>query len=314
MNPKSSDQIPEIFGEVLSKAREDKGLSRSDLAGALCLATKHIEQIEEGGEKSFFSKQHKVQVAKKVADYLEVPYEKILSVYNAIDSSEQSKDISTNKAPLVKDVEMDLPNFPEKKSQEPLFAGQQSKKKWFVLGGSLLVLVGLLSYWKFVPSNSQIYQTSSVQETKTDSIEVSKKNESKVELEAKVDPKEVPENKPEDPCNLPTQSVPQFVAPKANFAGNFVYLVSRADQNICVIDGKGKKQNVSLTLGENKSFFGVAPFTILAKDFSKVNVYFQGWRAVPSSATTTTLQVQEAPIFVKPENAEDITNIKTDSK
>jgi len=297
MNRQSSDHIPEIFGDILSKAREDKALSRSDLAGALCLATKHIEQIEEGGDASFFSKQHKVQVAKKVADYLEIPYEKILRFSNAVDTSDKPNESSTNKDAIVKDV--DLPGFPENKSQEFLFVVRQPKKKWFVLAGALLVLVGLLSYWKFVPSHSQIYQTSSVQEIKTDSLDVLKTNESRVELEPKVEPKELTENKPEDPCYLPIQSVPQFVAPKANFAGNFVFVVSRADQSICVIDGKGKKQNIALTLGEKRNIVGVAPFTILSKDFSTVSVYFQGWRAVPSSATTNTLQVQERVVQIK---------------
>jgi DNA-binding XRE family transcriptional regulator len=57
----------EVNRQLLTSAREGLGLSRQALAYALCLSQKHIEQLEEGGYQSFYSLQHKYQVAKKVA-------------------------------------------------------------------------------------------------------------------------------------------------------------------------------------------------------------------------------------------------------
>ena len=60
----------EVNRQLLSTARERLGLSRQVLAYSLCLLPKHIEQLEEGGHQSFYSLQHKYQVAKKVARQL----------------------------------------------------------------------------------------------------------------------------------------------------------------------------------------------------------------------------------------------------
>lgn len=46
--------ISDIDGIALEQARSEKNLSRSELAARLCLALKHIQQLEEGGDSSFF--------------------------------------------------------------------------------------------------------------------------------------------------------------------------------------------------------------------------------------------------------------------
>lgn len=294
--------IPEIFGNVLSEGRNTKNLSRSELAGVLCLAAKHIEQLEEGGDSAFFSKAHKVQVAKKVADHLGIPHEKILSslpVSSSQESSANEVEAVKSQDPVPQTVK-ELPTYADQ-AQTSLTKGSDKKKLWISL--LLVGLFGLVVYWKFIPSPSQIYETSSVQEIKKDTLsDIPKiKEEPKVEAEkTSIKEEAVVEKVIDDPCNLTAQAVSQFTAPKVSFPGNFVYLVSRADQKICVIDGKGVKQTISLALGEKKNVPGVAPFTILAKDFSTVNVYFQGWRAIPSTATTNTIKLQEVPLIVKP--------------
>lgn len=60
----------EVNRQLLRSTREGLGMSRQVLAHALCLSPKHIEQLEEGGYQSFYSLQHKDQVAKKVARQL----------------------------------------------------------------------------------------------------------------------------------------------------------------------------------------------------------------------------------------------------
>lgn len=307
MSKPVEQEIPEIFGAVLSEGRTAKGLSRSDLAGVLCLAARHIEQLEEGGESAFFSKAHKVQVAKKVADHLGLSYEKILSsvtVLPAKDAVDQivSTDQVVDKVTQSSNVE--LPTYSE---QEKNGLDKPATKKNLFVWLGLLGVVGLIAYWKLIPSPSQIYQESSVKELKKDTSVV---DTAKVKEEPKPEAKEVipkqeelTQTNSENSCDIPIQSVPQFVAPRASYLGNFVYLVSRADQKVCVIDGKGTKQNIYLALGEKKNVPGVPPFVVLAKDFSTLNVYYQGWRAIPSSATTNTLKVQEVPVYVKP--AED---------
>ena len=62
--------IPNILSENFKKAREEQGLSIVELAGMATLSTNQIEQIENGGNKSFYTAAIKVQSAKKVAKLL----------------------------------------------------------------------------------------------------------------------------------------------------------------------------------------------------------------------------------------------------
>ena len=62
--------IQTILGENFRKAREQQGISIADLAGMAILSENQIEQIENGGNKSFYSEAIKLQSAKKVAKIL----------------------------------------------------------------------------------------------------------------------------------------------------------------------------------------------------------------------------------------------------
>jgi len=62
--------IQTILGENFRKAREQQGISIADLAGMAILSENQIEQIENGGNKSFYSEVIKLQSAKKVAKIL----------------------------------------------------------------------------------------------------------------------------------------------------------------------------------------------------------------------------------------------------
>lgn len=62
--------IKEVNRNLIKTTRENLGISRQEIAYVLCLSHKHIEQLEEGGYQSFYSLQHKCQVAKKVARQL----------------------------------------------------------------------------------------------------------------------------------------------------------------------------------------------------------------------------------------------------
>jgi transcriptional regulator with XRE-family HTH domain len=62
--------IQTILGENFTKAREKQGLSTADLAIMAILSESQIEQIENGGSKSFYTAALKIQSAKKVAKIL----------------------------------------------------------------------------------------------------------------------------------------------------------------------------------------------------------------------------------------------------
>lgn len=62
-----------INGVILKEARTSQGIAIEKVAMDLCLSKTHIFQIEDGGESAFYSYALKVQIARKMALYLNVP-------------------------------------------------------------------------------------------------------------------------------------------------------------------------------------------------------------------------------------------------
>jgi transcriptional regulator with XRE-family HTH domain len=60
-----------ILGEVLSAAREERGLSHEVLAKVVCLSKRHIKELEEADTfLTFYSMAIKIQAAKRIGHYL----------------------------------------------------------------------------------------------------------------------------------------------------------------------------------------------------------------------------------------------------
>jgi len=67
------ENLPKIRGDVLRRARENKGIDAKDLAVVVCLDKRHIFQLELGDEHYYFySLKIKVQAAKRIGKYLEL--------------------------------------------------------------------------------------------------------------------------------------------------------------------------------------------------------------------------------------------------
>ncbi len=60
-----------ILREVLSAAREERGLSHEVLAKVVCLSKRHIKELEDADTfLTFYSMAIKIQAAKRVGHYL----------------------------------------------------------------------------------------------------------------------------------------------------------------------------------------------------------------------------------------------------
>ncbi len=272
--------IPDINSEAIKNARIDKGIEINELANNLCLSVKHITQIEEGGDSAFFSKSHKVQVAKKVGALLGLTEMQILQ--STGHSQEDANDhVEGGEKQQVGDQSDSLAEL-EKLGNTDL--DSTSSKKLIFLIAVVLVIIAVLVGW-FVNSRYSTNEPVEVVVVPSDvkelprSEEKDQTKESSLVLEQNV-------------CDISPKNVPAFKAAKANSAGNFIYLVSKADQDVCVIDASNKKELIKLSNLEKRNFVGVAPFIVLSPDFSKLEVYYQGWK-VPVSSNTNTIRTEE---------------------
>ncbi len=102
-----------------------------------------------------------------------------------------------------------------------------------------------------------------------------------------------------DPCQLLGADAPLATYPpqyKPSKLGNYVYL-STSDKGLaCVQDSAGKKTSITISKDQGMSVYGKGPWQISSPDFSKLQVYFQGTRVMPSDMNGKRIQLVEQPI------------------
>lgn len=72
---KTSEVQPTIYTQVIKDAREEQALTIKQVADATCLSERQVQEIEEGGQISFYSTGVKITAAKKIAKYLKLSEE-----------------------------------------------------------------------------------------------------------------------------------------------------------------------------------------------------------------------------------------------
>ncbi|QWD88361.1 hypothetical protein GQ367_05530 [Polynucleobacter sp. MWH-CaK5] len=96
-------------------------------------------------------------------------------------------------------------------------------------------------------------------------------------------------------CPKPDASVAEQSVAEPTKPGNFVHVVVKSRQIVCVVDATGKSMMQSIEPGAGHTFGGKAPFTVLTNGLSQASVYFQGRPVRPINEQARTMRVKEAP-------------------
>ena len=94
---------------------------------------------------------------------------------------------------------------------------------------------------------------------------------------------------PKPDANVTEQSVTEPTKP-----GNFVHVIVKSRQIVCVVDATGKSMMQSIEPGPGHTFGGKAPFTVLTNGLSQTSVFFQGRPVRPINEQARTMRVKEA--------------------
>ena len=95
-------------------------------------------------------------------------------------------------------------------------------------------------------------------------------------------------------CPKPDASVAEQSVAEPTKPGNFVHVVVKSRQIVCVVDATGKSMMQSIEPGAGHTFGGKAPFTVLTNGLSQASVYFQGRPVRPINEQARTMRVKEA--------------------
>lgn len=96
-------------------------------------------------------------------------------------------------------------------------------------------------------------------------------------------------------CAYVTDAMPELTPFVAQKEGRYVYVVSAANADICVVDGNKQVTLLQLKAGENRSVYGVSPWQISSASLSKVQIFFQGGRVTMPDAATR-VKLLEIPV------------------
>jgi cytoskeleton protein RodZ len=94
---------------------------------------------------------------------------------------------------------------------------------------------------------------------------------------------------PKPDANVTEQSVTEPTKP-----GNFVHVIVKSRQIVCVVDATGKSMMQSIEPGPGHTFGGKAPFIVLTNGLSQTSVFFQGRPVRPINEQARTMRVKEA--------------------
>lgn len=97
-------------------------------------------------------------------------------------------------------------------------------------------------------------------------------------------------------CPKPDANVTEQSVTEPSKPGNFVHVVVKSRQIVCVVDATGKSMMQSIEPGAGHTFGGKAPFTVLTNGLSQASVYFQGRPVRPLNQQVRTVRVKEASI------------------
>lgn len=301
--------LPEIQGKVLKAAREKMRYKPEDLAHKACLSKKHIIELEEGGISSFYSEAHKVTVAKKIAKLLELDESRVL-VHPDGDAIKQKNLIFDTPAdePVTQQQELpdDVPPAPvqktlpvaekvEKVNLENIKSGDSGKSQQAKIESGkragAFALVALVLLGLYITKDNIIELVSPTPEPpKTEVAQEQVVEEAKPEAVPAATTAAAPIDAA---CPKPDASPTSYTVVDPTKPGNFVYVVTKTKQTVCVIDASGKSTMQTIDAGANHTFTGKSPFTVLTNGLTQVNVYFQGRPVKPASEQVRTLSLQE---------------------
>jgi DNA-binding transcriptional regulator YiaG len=92
----------------------------------------------------------------------------------------------------------------------------------------------------------------------------------------------VPDSAPAKPapsgCAYSSEELPPLAPFVARKEGGYVYVVSNANTEVCVVDGNKQATSVQLKAGEGRTVTGAAPWQVSGAQLKHVQIYFQGGR------------------------------------
>lgn len=291
MSPRS-EKLPEINNASFITAREEKGLDHKELAHALCLSAKHIEQLEKNEVGIFFSLQHRYQVAKKVAAHLNLKDDEAFIYYTEVAYEEETQveqvitEASFNEISDVPDLQENKNTLVIDKLNPTIIKEWPLKKTLYVFAAASLAIIIYSTAHQNIDVITAYYNENKTVPIKEDSNVIVA---NQINDEGKVI---------SNPCEYNQSLVFQYANNSPSKVGNYVYVVSNNKATLCVIDAQNNSTILDLDGGTSKSIYGKPPFVLISKDLHHLDIFYQGSKIFGVPIENNVIQLTEKSVNI----------------
>ena len=255
-----------VHADQLKRLRLAAGVEITTLAKRHSLSSAQIYQLEESGDSTFYSKEIKYTVGRKL----------IRSFGEEITEVDFEKQLTCNTLKQVQPLSQAIVLQPTLiASIEPL--SQLSKRRWVAFIGIFLAII--LAWY------GQVGSTSPKQITDSDPTRFDTKGPNLMAQQREAQGSHIVSTYGEQPINLSVVQTSECdwsahavdLTPSSKFRpDHYTYLVATQSTVFCWKDSDHVNRKISLKLNESIKLEGQPPFHIYSVDFSNVKIYYLG--------------------------------------
>lgn len=278
-----------IDGNKLREAREARNLSIVELAALVTLSRDQIKQIEEGGNRPFYTAAHKLLAVRKYAGAMGLAYEEVVTGPGADQTVPAPDDAPPSMLTLQEGIEpADLRLAAVERNAEI---------RRLVLIGAISLTILLAIYAKVRGSKTDMSEeaTDPAYATETSKADVAPATKAPAVAASTSTAETVEVARTSDPVSQcpvrPTTGDPKVWSPSHQYKADVrLFMISAKEGNVCVTDATGKETLLTLKPMIWQVFAGKPPYDVRAAQLADHKLYLQGQLVkIPADASTLRL-------------------------
>lgn len=284
-----------VAGDQLKQAREARGMSVNDMAGALTLSREQVRALEDGGNLPFYTAAHKRLALKKYAAALGIPLSDLI-----IDTPGETAAGAASTAPLAPLPGAAAADAPAELRLAAAERNARARRKLLVAAVAGAILLALYAKQRGTIEaepppeaiEAKVEQQAPATEPPTALLVAAPEPDALAATPAgAAPPVAAAAVANEAACTLPAATeVQAWSPPYQRKPDTRVFFVSGKAVDVCIADASGKPSLISLKPNSGQAFAGKPPYLVHADGLASIDIYLQGMRArVPADARSLRL-------------------------
>jgi len=302
-----------VDGARLKAAREERGMSVTDMAAAVTLSREQIQHMEDGGNRPFYTPAHKLLAVRKYSAALNIPYDEIVTGPGA----NQTIPIPEDAPPSM----MAHSEIAEPADLRLAAVERNAEVRRLMAITAIVVCILLAIYAKIRGSKDETSEKEVIADTVTSQVDkpatppsattktvaANLPAPSKPAPEVKPAPsaapstdtkdvKEEKESKREPGLAAATDTTGECTSGSNSDVKSWspiyqrksdarLYVISPKGGSVCISDATGKSRLIELKPMAGQAVGGKPPYVVRSSKLAQIEIYLQGFRVkIPSEA------------------------------